>query len=225
MAKPELTQALLDLFADETVVDVLGIRQAIGGLSAMTAFRYLREVDYRRSYDHNGRYYTLFVPTCFDRWRLWSWKDVHFSVDGSLRNTTRRMVLESTEGITQRELQDRLHVRVQNTLTDLLRKTDVERERVDDVFVYVHVDSGVREGQLRGRRKRIEAADQAAAAEVNDEIVIQVLLQLIRRPGSQAIDVTRRLRRRSPPVTAVQVEAVFSRFRLGQKRGLHSSSC
>ena len=224
MAKPKLTQALLDLFSDETVVDLPGIRQAIGDVSAMTAFRYLREVDYRRSYDHNGRYYTLFVPTRFDRWSLWSWKGIHFSVDGSLRDTTRRMVLESTEGITQRELQDRLHVRVQNTLTDLLRKTEVERERVGDVFVYVHVDSGVREGQLRGRRKRIEAADQAAA-EVNDEIVIQVLLQLIRRPGSQAIDVTRRLRRRSPPVTAVQVEAVFSRFRLGQKRGLHSSSC
>jgi len=224
MAKSELTQALLDLFSDETVVDMAGIRQAIGGVSAMTAFRYLREVDYRRSYDHNGRYYTLFVPTRFDRWGLWSWKDIHFSVDGSLRNTTRRMVLESTEGITQRELQDRLHVRVQNTLTDLLRKTEVGRERVGDVFVYVHMDSGVREGQLRGRRKRIEAADQAAA-EVNDEIVIQVLLQLIRRPGSQAGDVSRRLRRRSPPVTAVQVEAVFSRFRLGQKRGLHSSSC
>ena len=93
MAKPELMRALLELFSDETVVDLPAIREAIGGVTRMTAFRYLREVDYRRSYDHNGRFYTLFVPTRFDRWCLWSWKGVHISVDGSLRTTTRRMVL------------------------------------------------------------------------------------------------------------------------------------
>lgn len=224
MAKPELARALLELFSDETVVDLPAIRQAIGGVSAMTAFRYLREVDYRRSYDHNGRFYTLFVPSLFDQWSLWSWKGIHFSVDGSLRATTRRMVLQSTEGITQREIQDRLQVRVQNTLMDLLVKTEVGRERVGGVFVYVHVDPLVGDGQLRARRERIEAADQAAA-ELSDDVVIQVLLQLIRCPGLQAIDVTRRLRRRSPPITFVQVEAVFFRFRLGQKRGLQSSNC
>jgi hypothetical protein len=189
----------------------------------MTAFRYLREVDYRRSYNHNGRFYTLFVPSRFDGWGLWGWKGVLFSVDGSLRDTTRRMVLQSDQGMTQRELRDRLQVRVQNTLADLLRKAEVERERVGQVFVYVHTDSEVRQGQLRRRRERMEAAAKAAA-EVSDEVVIQVLLHLIRRPGSRVADVARRLRRRSPPITFDQVEAVFSRYRLGQKGGRHSLS-
>lgn len=224
MARPELTRRLLELFSDETVVDLAMIRQALGGVSAMTAFRYLGEVDYRRSYNHNGRFYTLFIPSRFDRSDLWSWKGIHFSVHKSLRNTTRRMVLESAEGLTQRELQGQLQVRVQNTLTDLLRKAEVGRERVADVFVYLHVDSEVREGQLRRRHEHMEAAAQAAA-EVSDEVVIEVLLQLIRRPGLRAVDVARRLRRRSPPITFTQVEATFSRFELGQKGGLHSSSC
>jgi hypothetical protein len=218
-----LTQALRGLFCDETVVDLAAIRQVLGGVSAMTAFRYLREVDYRRSYNRNGRFYTLFVPSRFDRWGLWGWKGVYFSVDGSLRETTRRMVFESEQGTTQRELQDRLQVRVQNTLADLLRKSEVGRERVGQVFVYVHVDAEGRQGQLRRRRELMEAAAQAAA-EVSDEVVIQVLLQLIRHPGSRAADVARRLRRRSPPITFAQVEAVFSRYRLGQKGGLHSLS-
>ena len=223
MARSELTQALRGLLCDETVVDLAAIRQVLGGVSPMTAFRYLREVDYRRSFNHNGRFYTLFVPSRFDRWGLWGWTDVRFSVDGSLRDTTRRMVLQSEQGATQREVQDRLQVRVQNTLADLLRKAEVGRERVGRVFVYVHADSEVREGQLRRRRERMEAAAQAAA-EVSDEVVIQVLLQLIRRPGSRTVDVARRLRRRSPPITFAQVEAVFSRYRLGQKGGLHSLS-
>ena len=223
MARSELTQALRGLFSDRTVVDLAEIRQVLGDVSPMTAFRYLREVSYRRSYDHNGRFYSVFVPSRFDRWGLWSWKGVHFSVDGSLRSTTRRMVLEAEQGITQRELQNRLQVRVQNTLTDLLRKAEVGRERVGGVFVYLHVNSEVQDGQLRRRRERMEAAARADA-EVSDEAVIQVLLQMIRRPDSRTVDVARRLRRRSPPITFAQVEAVFARYRLGQKGGLHSSS-
>jgi hypothetical protein len=206
------------------VVDLHTIRQHLEGVSSMTAFRYLREVDYRRSYDHNGRYYTLFVPSRFDSWGLWSWKGVQFSVDGSLRSTVRRMVLESEDGLTQRELQERLQVRVQNTLTDLLRKEEVCRERLDDVFVYVHVDPEVGSGQLKRRRERQEEMAQAGA-EVSDEVVIQVLLQLIRYPGSGASDVARRLRRRSPPIPITAVEAVLARYGLDQKRGLRSSSC
>lgn len=218
MPRSQSVQALRKLFSDKTVVDLVSIQNVLGGVSSMTAFRYLREVDYRRSYNCNGRFYTLFEASGFDRWGLWSWGDVHFSVEGSLRETVRRMVAEAEVGATHRELQDRLHVRVQNTLADLMRKGEVDREGVEEVFVYVHVEAGVREGQLRRRREWIEAAAQAQA-EMCDETVIQVLLQLIRHPGSRSADVARRLRRRSPPISSAEVQAVFSRYRLGQKGG------
>ena len=49
-------ERLRNLFASDTVVDFPGIRTALGDASAMTAFRYLRQLPYRRSYNHNRHF-------------------------------------------------------------------------------------------------------------------------------------------------------------------------
>lgn len=222
MKAEQSVNVLSKLFSSETVVDLPAIRKRLGEVSAMTAFRCLRRIRYRRSYNHNGRYYTLFEPARFDRIGLWSWSGVHFSVDGSLRSTVLRLVSEEEAGATHGELQDRLRVRVQNTLLDLLRKDEVSRERIDEVFVYLHVDPAVRSTQMKRRLERIEAAEQEQT-EVGDAVVILVLLQLIHHPGSKAADVVRRLRGRSPPISMQQVHGVFTRYGLEKKGGLLTS--
>ncbi|QQO54306.1 MAG: hypothetical protein N838_25185 [Thiohalocapsa sp. PB-PSB1] len=141
MAQPRSAETLLDLFASETVVDLPRIQLALGGASSMTAFRYLRQIPYRRSYNHNGRYYCLYEPSRYDRLGLWSVGDVHFSVDGSLAKTVRRLVHEMEAGATHRELQDRVRVRVHNTLLTLLRRGEIERERLAQLYVYLHSDA------------------------------------------------------------------------------------
>jgi hypothetical protein len=95
MPRSRSPDRLLGLLAERTVVDLPAIREALGGVTPMTAFRYLRQVPYRRSYDHNGRFYCLHDPSRYDRLGLWSHEGIHFSVDGSLKGTVRRMVQES----------------------------------------------------------------------------------------------------------------------------------
>ena len=219
MARKRSPEKLSRLLATKSVVDMKEIREALGSVSAMTAFRYLRELPYRRSYNHNGGYYTAHDPARYDRWGLWTSGDVHFSKDGSLGQTVRRMVHEAAAGMTHRELQERLRVRVQNTLLDLYRKREVERERLTDVFVYLHVDSTVREEQLQQRQEQIDAGGAENNVEMSHELVIQVLLVLIRHPGSTVADVVRHLRGHSPPIKGDKVSAVFDRYDLGEKGG------
>ena len=214
---------IVKLLSSQPVAELSDIRGALGEVSRATAFRYLKEVPYRSSYNHNGRYYALHEPMRYDRFGLWSHGGIHFSRDNSLQAAVTRLVQESEAGCTQRELQDLLRVRVQSFVLAGVRRGEIARESVERAYVYAHTELSVRQAQLQRRRERI-AAIREADAEVSDETVIQVLLQLIRRPGSRAVDVARRLRRRSPPTTFAQVEAVFSRYRLGQKGGLHSSS-
>ncbi len=60
---------------------------------------------------------------------------------------------------------------------------------------------------------------EAAAA---DEIVIQVLLTLLHHSGAKAAQVVRYLRGHSPPISLLQVDAVFARYDLesiGKKGG------
>lgn len=212
--------ALVGFLKSRTVVTFEDVQAALGGASRATAFRYLAQVPYRRSYNHNGRYYTLHDPARYDRLGLWNRGDVLFCVDGTLRATVRRLVDEAEAGATQRELQDRLRVRVRTTLLDLLRKGEIGRERLAEVFVYLHVDPAVRQAQMQRRKERI-TADQVATAdgELSDAVIIHVLLTLVRHPGAPPANVVRHLHGLDPPVTLSQVHAVFTRFDLGEKGG------
>lgn len=214
--------ALRELFAQRTVVDLPTLRGALAGASAMTVFRHLRRLPYRRSYNHNGRYYCAHEPQRYDRFGLWSFGDIHFSVDGTLRQTVRRFVEQAQAGATHQELQQRLRVRVHNTLLDLLRKGEVERERVVQVFVYLHIDPGVCAQQLERRHQLIAAGRTPSASgevAVSEATIIEVLLTLIRHPGARPDEVARRLRGHSPPIPLAQVRAVFARYELGEKGG------
>ena len=188
----------------------------------MTTFRYLKQVPYRRSYNHNGRYYCLHEPTRYDRLGLWSFRGIHFSVDGSLRNTVARMVREDEAGATHHELQDRLRVRAHNTLLDLVRKREVARERVADVYLYLHTDPVIQREQIHQRRERTATEQRARArdaSELSDQVIIAVLLALIRHPGSGPADVLRHLRGHAPPIPFDEIRAVFNRYDLGEKGG------
>jgi len=227
MAKKRSPELLRQLLVSETVVDLPRIESALGDVSTMTAFRYLREVPYRRSYNQNGRYYCLHEPSRYDRSGLWSWNNIHFSVDGSLGKTVRRLVYEMEAGATHRELQERLRVRVHNTLLALLRQGEIEREPIAQFYVYLHRDPVIRRDQI-GRRQALMATAETASVEVevDDRIIIQVLLVLLRHPGANTADVVRYLRGHSPPITMTDVRLVFARYELdsiGKKGG--TSNC
>ena len=227
MAKKRSPELLRQLLISETIVDLPRIESALGDVSTITAFRYLRQVPYRRSYNHNGRYYCLHEPSRYDRFGLWSWNNIHFSVDGSLGKTVRRLVYEMEAGATQRELQERLRVRAHNTLLTLLRRGEIDRERIAQIYVYLHRDPVIGRDQIRRRQALIATKETASVeVEVDDRIIIQVLLILLRHPGAKAADVVRYLRGHSPPITLAEVRLVFIRYELdgiGKKGG--ASNC
>lgn len=219
-------QMLLELLQSTPAVTLEDIKRALDGASRATGFRYLKEVPYRRSYNHNGRYYALHDPARYDRLGLFSHGDIHFSRDGTLGTTVRRLIREAEAGHTHRELQELLRVRVQAFLLEAVRTGEICRERLAGVYVYLHTDLEVRGQQLERRQELLAAgvdSDESGQTEVDDAVVIQVLLTLIRHPGSTMAEVVRHLRGHSPPIKGDQVHAVFRRYELGEKGG--ASSC
>ena len=194
------------------------IRELLEGVSEATARRVLRGIPYRSSYNHNGRYYTLFDQRKFDRWGLWSHDGVRVSRDGSLTATVERLIRESEAGWTRRELQELLGVSVQTVLTTLRERGEVDRARVGPAYVYVSVGSA-RE-QLEHRQQMTELKQRRSEAPL--EVVVAVLLVLIRHSKSTAGEVVRHLKGHSPPIHLEDVQEVFERYDLAQKRGLLS---
>jgi hypothetical protein len=225
MARSRTLRRLHELFTSRTVATLPELQDGLGGVSAMTVFRLLRQMPYRRSYNCNGRYYTAFDPARFDRLGLWRFRDIRFSTDGSLKATVLRMVLEAQAGLIHPELADRLGVRVHNTLLGLTRAAAIGRQELGGVFVYLHPDPARREGQLRRRRERATLTAPARSAhevELSERVVIAVLLALLRAPGASVPGVVRGLRGHAPPISSAQVQAVFARYdleALGEKGG------
>jgi hypothetical protein len=223
MAKrtPEM---LLRLFKDKEVLTLDDIKEALDNASRPTTFRYLRQVSYLRSYNHNGRYYTRKDCALFDRFGLYSRGDIHFSCDGTLGDTVKRLVRESQAGWTQRELQELLRVRVQVLLLEAVRQKEIAREAVGGFYLYVHIDPDIGKRQLHRRRERIaeQPSGKTEIVRLDDSAIIQVLLTLIRHPGSRPGDVVRALRGHSPPIGMAQVVEIFTRYTLddiGEKGG------
>jgi hypothetical protein len=214
---------IVQLLQSKDIVTFEEIQNALGAASRATTFRYLKQVQYMRSYNHNGRYYTFRDPTIFDRWGLYSQGGVFFSREGKLGETVKRLIQESEAGMTQRELQDLLKVRVQVLLLDAIRHHKIRRELVAGLYLYLHNDPGIGDTQLKSRHARISTHHSLQEFRIiDDHIVIEVLLILIRHSGYQPADVTRALRGHIPPITKEQVIEVFSRYELeeiGKKKG------
>ncbi len=217
-------EVLIRLFKDQGAVTFADLQQALNNASRPTTFRYLRQVSYRRSYNHNGRYYLHREATRFDRFGLYSLNDIHFSRDGTLSSTVKRLIRESEAGWTQRELQELLRVRVQVPLLEAVRHDELRREQVEGFYVYLHSDPVMGEQQLQHRQERLAAqqSHEGEAVEPEDAVIIQILLMLIRHPGSRPADVVRFLRGHSPPISMEQVVCIFARYDLesvGKKGG------
>ncbi|MCP3877750.1 MAG: hypothetical protein GY701_05070 [Sulfitobacter sp.] len=222
------SENLLKLFESNEMVEFKDIRKALDHASRATCFRYLRQVPYHRSYNHNGRYYTRKDPTRYDRFGLFSYGAVFFSRDNTLGETIQRLVRESEAGWTQREFQDVLRVRVQVVLLNTFQQGKIDREKVHGFYVYLHPDPAVRGAQLNRRREYESFAAPTTDGElaIADAVIIQVLLTLLHHPGAKAADVVRYLRGHSPPIAMAEVRMVFTRYGLesiGKKGG--ASNC
>jgi len=214
---------IIHLLQSKNVVTFEEMQNALRAASRATTFRYLKQVQYMRSYNYNGRYYTFRDPTRFDRWGIYSHGDIYFSRDGKLGNTVRRLVRESEAGMTQRELQNLLKVRVQVLLLEAVRHDKIRRELVEGFYLYLHNAPAIGDTQLKNRHDRIAShRSPQDFVKVDNHIIIDVLLILIRHPGYRPADVARALRGHVPPITTEQVIEVFYRYDLeeiGKKKG------
>ena len=214
-------QQLIELFDAKPIIVLEEMQKALDTASRATVFRHLAKVSYRRSYNCNGRYYTKHDLTRYDRHGIFSYKGIHFSLNGNLVATVSRLVCESSFGQTQRELQELLQVRVQTSLAAMVHDKQLARAKVAGTFIYFHPDSKIGKAQLTKRHEMNEERKFAIDA-VTDAVVIQVLLILIRHPGLRIGDVAHRLKGHSPPIAMQHVRVVFDRYNLddvGEKKG------
>ncbi len=125
---------------------------ALGTEARRTVFRKLKELSYRTSYSHRGRYYTLDDVAEFDDRGLWAYQEVWFSMHGTLLSTATAAVESAHSGYFVEELDNRLHVATKDALRKLVRDGRVSREEFVGRFLYCSADASLRGKQRLARR-------------------------------------------------------------------------
>ncbi len=143
---------LVELFRQQKIASMQELKNALGTTSDATVFRKLREVVYRSSYSHRGRYYTLDSIPRFDEWGLWSFRSTWFSERGTLLATAEALIDESEHGFFESELESLLHVEMRGCLLKLIRQARVCREKVLGRYLYCSQVSRHMKRQIHARR-------------------------------------------------------------------------
>ena len=155
MGKPEFNQDALQSFLQSRKIATLEeLKKALGSSSTMTVFRKLKLLGYQTSYSHRGKYYALAGTPRFDQQGLWDYDGVWFSRHGNLLSTSQRFVDAAETGLTVTELQHMLHVEVKEPLLQLYRQKRIEREKIQDLYVYLARDPGQQRSQRLRREDR-----------------------------------------------------------------------
>ena len=163
------TDELRSLFKKQKIATLDKLKLAIGTTSTMTVFRRLKELGYRTSYSHRGRFYTLADTPQFDNDGLWGYQSVGFSRYGNLLQTTQQFVDQAAVGFTSAELRSLLHVEVKQSLLQLVRQKQLRREKIGRHFVYLARAKEQRTRQKQ-QRKEFQASWEIGVSPLREEL-------------------------------------------------------
>lgn len=211
----ESAAKLAGLLRQHRVLDMPALRLALPDRSQRSIMRDLAAVGYLASCNLSGRFYTLAELPEFDADGLWRHGQALFSREGTLKATVRRLVEKAQSGRTHPELQERLRLRVHNTLFELVGQGLIARADLDKLYLYVSADLQAREAQIARRREQLGV--QPLPAPLDAEGVIAVLVAVIQRAARRPEDVVVHLRSEGRAVTVEQVAQVFERYGLAKK--------
>lgn len=157
-------ERLVSLLHEQKVATMLQLKEALGTSVTYTVLRKLSPLGYRSSYSHGGSYYTLDCMAHYDELGLWSYRDIHFSRQGTLLHTAEVLVTQSLAGYQVPELEAVVQVPAKDALRQLVQAERLFRREWQGRYLYCALDRTRRQEQWAARQAQQEAGDDLQAA-------------------------------------------------------------
>jgi hypothetical protein len=158
------TEKLVSLLRNQKVATMPQLKDALGTSVTYTVLRKLSPLGYRSSYSHAGTYYTLDSIAHYDELGLWSYRDVHFSRQGTLVNTAEALVTQSRSGYQVPELEAVVQVAAKDALRQLAQAERLFRREWQGRYLYCALDRTRRQEQWAARQAQQAVGDDLQAA-------------------------------------------------------------
>ena len=209
----QMRPPLLKIFSEERVIDLQKLKKKLKNRSTRSIFRDLLSEGYFSSFTHAGKYYTLKNIPRFNADGIWFYQEIGFAKFGTLKETLIKLIDKSETGKTHDELKKQLHIRVHNTLLDLVKHSKIIRKKIDSDFVYFSTIINVSNKQIEKRENKIQEYKEIGCP---DWIVIEMLASIIRTEFFiiNPEKVVSELKMRKIIITREQVESTLNQLNL-----------
>lgn len=181
--------------------------------SRRTAQRRLSQWEAIRSYNSNGRYYTLPDIPQFDANGLWHYRDIFFSRFGSLPETFVALVAGSPAGLTACEAGALLALRPSSFLWSLRNHPGLMRQKHMGRYLYLSSEPARARVQMQQRGLMCAARRLPTSSEA-----IAILIEKIKYPELGEEELSRRLEAQKIFVTPGMIQDFFVRHDLSVKK-------
>lgn len=218
--KTSFQQKIISLLNKNSVLETDSLREHFSGRSRRSVFRDLAGIEHLSSMTHAGRFITLPHIPQFDAKGLWFFRDIGFSVDGSIKGAIHKVVSESDAGFTHKELKKIFHARIHNALIELIRMKKLSRVLIDDTGLNLYLSANQLNARKQLEKRETFSRDLASEKELPPWVVIQVLVEVIRcgEIHVEGVVVFNRLHKAGGELTLEQVNDVFIRYGIGVKK-------
>lgn len=149
-------------------------------VSVRTVQRLISSLSTIRSYDHNGRYFSMEKLARFNSMGIWEYNDIHFSKFGSLKNTLVAIINNSSQGMDVSQIKDVLGMDTRSFLFQYKDVGGIKREKIGNHYVYFSSDKKHFSEQLSNRKQGLVSPVKAPLEGI---AAIRVLVETIKAPG------------------------------------------
>lgn len=174
----ETLQSIEKLFVEKKALTLQNLSGYLN-VSVRTIQRMLSSLDMIRSYDHNGRYFSLEKLARFNSMGIWEYKNIHFSKFGTLKNTLVAIINNSSQGMDAIQIKDVLGVDTRSFLFQYKDASGIKREKIGNHYVYFSSEQQRFSRQLSNRKQGLASRAQAP---LEGTTAISVLVATIKHP-------------------------------------------
>jgi len=177
------------------------------GYAAISVRRYLRQLGYFSSFTHNNKWYTLSSVPRFDKDGLWFWDCVGFSKHGNMKQTILFFINRSPQGLSAKELREKLSVPCHAVLNHLYKSGKIDRIKSGKKFVYLSTDERKNRRQMAHQRLRIDQASKPHG--LSAQAAVYVLAEFIKNPQASFAEISRAVAEKQVIVTPEAIACLF----------------
>jgi len=206
-------QSIEDHFIEKNVLTLQNLSQYFH-VSVRTVQRMIGPLDTIRSYDHNGRYFSLEKLARFNSMGIWEYNNIHFSRFGTLKTTLVAIINNSSQGMDASQIKDALGMDTRSFLFQYKDVSGIKREKVGSHYVYFSSEPGQFSRQLSNRKQGLVSISQAP---LEGTAAISVLVETIKHPDFTFDQLSKHLSKQGIKIKPVIIEDFFVFYGIEKK--------